>query len=114
MKAVTVAAGLVLAGCAAPNYDLSPMPVASSSDPQWIQDFDTRMMEEEQELLAAHRGSTSSKISLWKSFACVREVDVARLRAANWLMEQRKVSRSDAISIAGADPGWVLAEQNCW
>ena len=102
----------ILAACVTP-LDLSPRPVAGASDPAWIREFDASLMDKQAKHIAAHHGSTDSKLILWKNIECMRRVQIAQVRAADALARNEGLTRGDAISKVQADPLWFIAKERC-
>lgn len=73
------AINLFLAGC----VDIPVRPHATENDPSWIRKFDARLMASESKLIDEHEGTTDSKILLFQSIECLRDVSLDQLRAAN-------------------------------
>ena len=114
MLLASILALVFLSACATnPRLDLSPTPVAGPHDPKWISDFDISLMKKQDEVVATHRGSTDSKIILWKNIECMRRVQITQVRAANELMRSQGLSRSKAMSKVKSDPQWFIAEEQC-
>ena len=103
---------IVLAACAQ-ELDLTPIPRATASDPEWIREFDASIIKKEMEVLASHGGSLDSRVILWEELECVRGVSVAQVRAAEAIARRKRISRSDAIAETQSEPGWTIAAQQC-
>ncbi|WP_142849672.1 hypothetical protein [Telmatospirillum sp. J64-1] len=118
MKRFLIISGMVLTlgGCAtSAPLDLTPTSAASASDPEWIREYDAKMISEQAAIQEAsgRRMSRNGQILMWQNLDCMRRVDVSQLRAAKILMQTRGLSRAQAIAETQADPGWEIARQGC-
>ena len=105
-RILTLIAVIVLAACAQ-DLDLTPIPRATASDPEWIRKFDAAAMKKEAEVLTNHRGSLDSRVILWGDLECLRGVKVAQARAAEAIATRKGISRSDAMAETRSEPGWT-------
>ena len=111
---LTLISVIVLAACVqVQELDLTPIPHATATDPEWIREFDASLIKKETELLASHAGSLDSQVILWEELGCLRSVHVAQLRAAEAIVTRKGISRSDAIAETRSEPGWTIAAQRC-
>lgn len=112
--AVAAISVFVLAACVQQrDLDLTPVPVTSASDPEWIQAFDAKISQTQAETVAKYEGSPDGRIILWEELNCMRGVYVARARAAQALSERKGISRKEAIAETQSDAAWTIALQGC-
>ena len=95
------------------GFNLPPSPMATASDSDRIRKLDAKFMELQRAALASHNASFESRMLLWKGLECMRDVDIAKVRAVELISVRKGISRKDAFSEIEADPRWVIAMQGC-
>jgi len=86
------------------RFNLAPSPMATASDSDRIRKLDAKWMEIQRAALASHNASFESRMLLWKSLECMRDVNIGKARAMELISVRKGISWNDAVKEIEADP----------